>query len=185
MENSVYYMSIGYPIGLCQNEEGDKFFNIEDNGQFYGLYNDGYMIWKHCFFDMKTKKDIIDNLKISEFNVGIEISRLKNYGILIEINSTNVNNLYELLKNLSPIKNGFGHGLSKDELSAIVLNQGQLFSLSLDDFCLWSLCNNRNKISYLVDWYSDKFKCSKDKAKYEIINSIFVLKTMDLIRISH
>lgn len=185
MESQKYYMSIGYPIGLCQNDDGDKFFNIEDKGEFFGVYNDSYMIWKHCFFDMKTKEDIIKSLKMSEFNVGIEISRLKSYGILIEIESTKINDLYELLKDLYPIKNGFGHGLTKDGLSASVLNQGQNFMLSLDDFCLWSLCNNRNNISYFIDWYANKFKCTKDKAKYEVINTIFVLKTMDLIRISH
>lgn len=189
MENEkIYYMSIGYPIGLCENDDGDRFFNVENNGEFVGLYNDSYLIWKYCFLDIKEKKDIINHLykeaKISEFNTSLEISRLKNEGVLIEIKSTKIDDIFPIIKNLYVSKNGFGVGLNKESTSARIINQGQFFDLTLRDFNLWGICNNRITISSILEWYKERYNMNDVSAKNEVINAIFRLKTIDLIRIS-
>jgi len=185
----IYYMSIGYPIGLCENDEAERFYNVENKGEFFGLYNNGYLIWKFCFFDIKTKEEIIEHLykefKIPEFSTNLEIERLKSLGLLIVIDSLNINNLFDSIKNLFVVKNGFGIGLNKEGTFSRVMNQGQNFDISIDDFNIWGICNNRKTIKELLAWLIKTKAMDEKTAKNTLINTLFRLKTIDLIRLSN
>lgn len=187
-DKNIYYMSIGYPIGLCMNTDGDKFFNVEVGGNLVGLYNDSYLLWKYCFFDVKTKEDIVEffykNYKISDFNAKMEIHRLISENVLLEIDTSSMDKVFDTIKNLYPIRNGFGTGLTKDIITFRIINQGQNFDISPEDFNIWKESNNRNTIKDIYEKVRKELMLTEKEAKSVVVNGILRLKTIDLIRVS-
>ena len=182
MEENIFYMSIGYPLGLCEiyeNKEWKRVFNVELNGEFVGLSLNDYNVWKYCFFDIKSAKSIRDAF---DFPVINSIEELINNKLLIKLDIKDIENTFDKLKILTPIKNGFGVGLNKDDKFE-VLNQGKPFLLNSDQFRLWAECDNRKTNREIFDKLSDK-KNDDKRNKIYFINIIFTLKTLDLIRLN-
>lgn len=179
MESNTYYMSIGYPLGLCEIEELERVFNIELNGEFIGLPLNSYNIWKYCFFDMKKLESIKETF---DFKVEEVIENLISNKVLIKLDFNDIDSVFNRLKILTPVKNGFGVGLNENDKYEI-LNQGKPFCINSDQFRLWGECDNRkmNKVIFeklLPDKNNNK------EAKIYFINMIITLKMLDLIRLN-
>lgn len=182
MEENIFYMSIGYPLGLCEiyeNKEWKRVFNVELNSEFIGLSLNDYNIWKYCFFDIKNIKSIKEAF---DFPVMNSINELINNKLLIRLNINDIEDTFNKLKILTPLKNGFGVGLNKDDKFEI-LNQGKPFILNSDQFRFWAECDNRRMNKELFDKLCDKNNDDK-KNKIYFVNIIITLKTLDLIRLN-
>ena len=188
-----YYMSIGHHIGLCTNDKNEKFFNVEVNGDFVGLFNEDYLIWKYCFFDVKERDDIIlyfvSQHIMSDFNVGIELDRLISNKCLVCLEDlSSINDTFDILKDYRPQRNGFGTGLINDNANELamyrILNQSQSFDVITEDFTIWSLSNGKNTVEDICDKMQKDYLLANKEAKSVIINGILRLKTLDLLRIN-
>ena len=178
MGENFYYMSIGYPIGLCQLDNWERVFNVELNGNFIGLSLDAYNLWKFCFFDTKSLETIKESF---DFNVDKVIEDLESNKLLLRLDFNDVDSTFNKIKILTTSKNGFGVGLNTDDKFEI-LNQGKPFHLNADQFRFWSECDNR-RMNKLI--FEKLYKNIDDKkVKIYIINIVLTLKTLDLIRLN-
>ena len=172
-----YYMSIGYPLGLCEIEEFQRVFNVELEGEFIGLTLNDYNVWKYCFFDVKEEQDIV---KAFNFDIYKSINNLLDAKLIVPLDFSDVDSVFDKLKILSPVKNGFGIGLNKDDKYEI-LNQGNPFIVNSDQFRVWAECDNR-KLNKQI--FAKLFETEDRNTKMYFINIILALKTLDLIRIN-
>ncbi len=175
--SKTYYMSIGYPLGLCELEELQRVFNVELEGNFIGLTSNDYNVWKYCFFDVKEESDI---KKHFDFDVYKSFNNLLDAKLLIRLDFDDIDSVFDRLKILTPVKNGFGIGLNKDDKYEI-LNQGTPFIINSDQFRYWAECDNRKKNKEI---FEKLFEVENKNNKIYFINMILTLKTLDLIRIN-
>lgn len=175
--SKLYYMSIGYPLGLCELESLERVFNVELEGNFVGLTSNDYNVWKYCFFDVKEESDIKNNF---DFDVSKSLGNLMDNKLLIQLDFSDIDSTFNKLRILTPVKNGFGIGLNKDDKYEI-LNQGNPFIVNSDQFRVWAECDNRKMNK---DIFGKLFKGDDKNTKIYFINIILALKTLDLIRIN-
>ena len=184
MENT-FYMSIGYPVGLGEKEENQFFYNVELSGNLIGLSYTCYNIWKYCFFDIKSYPNILDYFnesKISKKQIDDELETLVHNKVLVKLNVSNFDEFYKKLKILTPMKNGFGIGVNIKENNAKIINQKQDFTITTNQYNLWSMCDNRTMIVDIVSKYSMIYNIDEKLVIKTILNDLLYLKTVDLLR---
>lgn len=186
--NQSYYMSIGYPIGLCKSIENEEnYYNIEINGDFKRLSFLSYNIYNICFFDIKTKETISEilekKLKINNFSLDLELNKLINEKVLIKLETNKIENIYEKIKNFTLLRNGFGIGIN-DKNNAIILNQKQNFEISLIEYNIWAESDNRKTIDEIKEKLKLQENLNELTCKHYLINIIFKLKMLDLLRLN-
>lgn len=179
--SDIFYMSIGYPIGICEIKDSERVFNVELNGDFIGLSLNSYNLWKYCFFDIKSKDSILKEFGNDYYKT---INELIDFKLLIELDFSDVDFVYSRIKMLTPVKNGFGVGLNEEGSKATILNQGSPFSLSVEQFIFWAECDNRKTILQIVEKTMADKNISEQQQKVNAINYILHLKTIDLIRMN-
>lgn len=178
MQKKYFYMSIGYPIGLCEIETVERVFNVELNGNFIGLPLAEYNIWKYCFFDVKNMESIEKQFgpKLDNY-----INDLMDNKLLVRLDLNDTEDTYNKLRLLTPLRNGFGVGINKDDKYE-VLNQKTPFILNPDQFRYWAEASNRIMNKDIFDKLFNHFD-EKTKKIY-CINIVLALKTLDLIRLN-
>ena len=187
MEKEIFYMSIGYPIGLTKNTKGERLFTVDVGNEFIGLYNDCYLIWKYCFFDVKRKEDIINNFVsqkiMADLNVALNLEKLVDEGLLLKFDFSSMDTTIKALEEFCPVRNGFGVGMLSDELTFRIVNQGQNFDVSPEDYHVWKHCNNKKSILEIIKLVQSENSLLEKEAKTVVMNSVLRLKTIDLLRI--
>lgn len=181
-----YYLSIGFPVGLCKKDDKENYYSVELNNQFQYLSFIEYHLWNKCFFDLKDSvflEENMKNIKVNKIEMEFYLNKLIEKSLIMLIDSTKLDYIFNKIKDVTCLHNGFGLGIDpKHENIAIILNQKQNFELTLHEFNVWAESNNRQTVQEIMDKFIKSEFLPEKTAKHYMVNILLKLKTLDLIR---
>lgn len=184
MENTVYFMAIGYPIGLISEEE--KKFLIEQKDDLYTVEAIDYLVWQLAF-EFGDKELMLNKFKEiskqgeSEFEFVID--RLLNAGMLIKVEESTFYDTYALFKELSFNKqgNGIGYSRNDDNINNYSVELKDEVRMSFFEYFVWSNGNGVKTIKNIVEDGMKVMNVDKETIISEFIPSIIFLYENNLI----
>lgn len=195
-------LSIGYPIGysLIGSEE---FYNIQLNNKMYPLNLIGTYIWINALELSEpdiSKKETIASLEAKGYRLNKDYKTkdveeiyqiLIDNNLIVEIDTDDLENTFECLKNSKTYRQGFGIGIENNQISILFNNKKE--NLTPLQYFIWQLSTGTNNLSNIYTFVVENIKNTTNynmeindisDVKKIIIQDIINLYTKGLINIT-
>jgi len=181
MNNNMYLLSIGYPIGgMIIN--GNYGYQVECEGRLFSFELKSYVIWKMALGGVFTQmsKEIFNE----EFNDSNEfnniLKKIIDSKLILAINLEDEEEAFNKIQHLKLFRQGLGIGLKSDNSKYYVKTDKEV-ELSQVEFTTWMQSNGLKTIKELEDDYASCFGSTNKKTFTEFIQIIFYLYKLGLI----
>lgn len=158
-------ISVGYPIGFCVLN-GREYFNLELNGKTKPINLLSTYLWLGAI-SCVDKVTLMDNAKTSLLDKGFIIN--KHYTVddmenmyqelvfnrcLVEIDFSDADKSFETLKEMLPLRQGFGLGVDSDS-KIEVLNNGSKVVINPSEYYIWQLSNKELTVKEIYETFKE------------------------------